>query len=311
MRAAFVTDTRRLELRETEDARPLPSEALVRVKAISLNRGEVRRSRTISPPGARLGWDVAGIVEKAAADGTGPKAGERVVGMVTSRGWAELVAVPSNALAVLPANISFAQASCLPVAGLTALHALGRGGNLVGKKVLVTGASGGVGHFACRLGRLGGAQVTGVVRDAKQVELVQGYGAQKVAVVGDDPAKAAADGPFDLIIESVAGASLAASLTMLSPGGECVFIGISSEAKVTFDASKFFWSQGASLYALILFREVVTREPAGVGLKRLLHFVADGSLKPDIALERPWEQIDEVAEMLMQRAYPGKAVLHL
>jgi NADPH2:quinone reductase len=311
MRAVIVTAERRLQLQEVADPVPLPSEALVRVQAISLNRGEVRRSRTLSPPGARLGWDVAGVVEQAAADGNGPKAGERVVGMVTQKGWAERVAVPAHALAALPSAVTLAQAACLPVAGLTALYALDRGGGLVGKKVLITGASGGVGHFACRLARLGGADVVAAIRAPAQADLVLGYGAHRVTVIGDEPARAAAEGPYDLIVDSIGGESLGASLTMLAANGLCVFVGISSVPEVRFDASKFFWAGGASLYGMILFREVVTREPAGQGLKRLLRFVADGSLVPDIALERPWTEIDAVAEQLMQRSYAGKAVLHL
>ena len=140
----------RLSVADVEEPEPGPSEALVRVAAISLNRGEVRRAEA-AEPGFRPGWDLAGKVERAAADGTEPQEGSRVVGFLASGAWAELAAVPTNAVAELPAGVSFEEAATLPVAGLTALYALDKGGNLLGKDVLITGASGGAGQFAAQL----------------------------------------------------------------------------------------------------------------------------------------------------------------
>ena len=87
---------------------PLPSEAVVRVRALSLNRGETNRAQR-APAGWRPGWDIAGLVEQASAEG-GPKVGERVVGLLSSGAWAELVAIPTTNLAVLPDGVSFEQA---------------------------------------------------------------------------------------------------------------------------------------------------------------------------------------------------------
>src|SRR5689334_25030610 len=134
----------RLTIASVPDPTPDRSEAVVRVRAISLNRGEVRRAG-MAAAGWRPGWDFAGEVERAAADGSGPRAGSRVVGMLGEGAWAERVAVPTHALAELPDKVTFSQAATLPVAGLTALYAMAKGGLLVGKRVLVTGATGGVG----------------------------------------------------------------------------------------------------------------------------------------------------------------------
>ncbi len=117
----------RLALREVEPPTPSRGEALVRVAAISLNRGEVRRVAAAAA-GWRPGWDTAGTVEHAANDGSGPREGARVVGLLPEAAWAEVVAVPTDNLAVLPDGVSFAQAAALPVAGLTALYVLDRGG---------------------------------------------------------------------------------------------------------------------------------------------------------------------------------------
>src|SRR3712207_4573955 len=199
MRAVVVEvgSPNRLVLREVEEPSPAPSEALIRVSAISLNRGEVRRAAAISEPGFWPGWDLAGTVERAAEDGSGPPERARVVGLLESGAWAELVAVPTRSLAELPQVVSFAQAATLPVAGLTALYTLEKGGGLLGKNVLITGASGGVGLFACRLARMAGAHVVGVIRRADREALVREAGAHEV-VIGDDASAAREHGPHEI-----------------------------------------------------------------------------------------------------------------
>ena len=111
-----------LKLKELPAPVPLSNQALVQVEAISLNLGEVRRARR-SDPGTLLGWDLAGTVTTPAADGSGPPAGTRVVGIVRAGAWAELAAVETASMAPLPDSVSCATAATLPVAGLTALYA--------------------------------------------------------------------------------------------------------------------------------------------------------------------------------------------
>jgi NADPH:quinone reductase len=309
---AVVVDSEaagRLAIRAMPVRAPLPFEALVRVKAISLNLGEVRRALTIAEPGWRPGWDLAGVVEQPAADRSGPPAGARVVGFVPAGAWAEAVAVPTNALAQLPDSVSFAQAATLPVAGLTALYALEQNGAVLGRRVLVTGASGGVGHLAVELARQAGAFVVAAVRRPEREKHARVAGAHEV-VIGEEPAAASKFGPYDLIIESVGSASLAAALKMIAPGGMCVLLGVSSASEVTFDASIFMRTGGASLYGFILFHEL-PRRPAAQGLARIVAMVASGRLHPQIELEAPYEQIAEIANKLYSRGIAGKAVLHL
>jgi NADPH2:quinone reductase len=299
----------RLALREVEEPSPAPSEALVRVAAISLNRGEVRRAATTSEPGFRPGWDLAGKVERAAEDGSGPPEGARVVGLLQSGAWAELAAVPTRSLAEIPEGVSFAQAAALPVAGLTALYTLETGGGLLGKKVLITGASGGVGLFACRLARMSGARIVGVIRQADRESLVREYGAHEV-VASDDASAAREHGPYDLVLESVGGQALANALSMLATGGTCVSLGATAAAETTFDARSFYLTGGATLYGFILWHELHAR-PASEGLARLLRLVAEVSLQPHIELEAPWAEIGDVAGRLIDRDFAGKAVLHV
>src|SRR2546430_3443019 len=153
IRAVVVDPTApgKLAIESVELRDPDRDEVRVRVTAISLNRGETRRAVQQAEPGWRPGWDFSGVTETAAADGSGPTPGTRVVGILPSGAWAERVNCRTHAVAALPDAVGDAAAATLPVAGLTALHALRQGGLLLGPKVLVDGASGGAGHLACQL----------------------------------------------------------------------------------------------------------------------------------------------------------------
>ena len=285
-----------LSLGNAEEPTPAPSEALVRVEAISLNHGEVRRAQT-AEVGFNPGWDLAGTVERTAADGTGPLAGARVVGLLPSGAWAELVAVPTNSLATLP------------VAGLTALYALEKGGGLIGRSVLVTGASGGAGNFGIQLARLSGARVVALLRREEHEELAKEAGAHQVAV-GEDAGSAERFGPYHLVLGSVGGKVLGDAIGMLAPGGTCVSFGVSGGTEATFDVRSFYFTGAAKLYGFILFHEVLAH-PASDGLARLARLVAEGRLEPQVSVEGSWNEIGDVAQRLLDRGYTGKAVLRV
>ena len=307
MRAVLV-DTRapaNLSLAEAEEPTPAPSEALVRVEAISLNHGEVRRAQT-AEVGFNPSWDLAGTVERTAADRTGPRAGARVVGLLPSGAWAALVAVPTNSL---PESVSFELAATLPVAGLTALYALEKGGGLIGRSVLVTGASGGAGNFGIQLARLSGARVVALLRREEHEELAKEAGAHQVAV-GEDAGSAERFGPYHLVLGSVGGKVLGDAIGMLAPGGTCVSFGVSGGTEATFDVRSFYFTGAAKLYGFILFHEVLTH-PASDGLARLARLVAEGRLEPQVSVEGSWNEIGDVAQRLLDRGYTGKAVLRV
>lgn len=297
-------------IREIEAPSPTPSEALVRVQAISLNPGEIH-SLAPAKAGTLPGWDLAGIVEQSAADGSGPRIGSRVVGLVNAGAWAELVTVPTAVLAEIPETVTFAQAATLPVAGLTAFYALGKGGFLLNRKILVTGASGGVGHFACQLAHLAGARVTAWVRRAERAEDVKERGADEV-IVGEDLSRAQPSGLYHLIIDVLGGPSLATALTLLAPGGLCINVGASANAEVMFQISYHsVFTGGFHLSGFFLPAEIQQRSSVAQELQYLAQMVSQGRLCPQIGMEAPWTEVASVIELLLKRSLAGKAVLHI
>lgn len=293
----------KLEIREVAEATPGRQEALIEVKAISLNRGELSRLAT-AQDGWRPGWDVAGVVLKQAADGSGPAAGTRVVGLVPGGGWAQRVAVPTPQLAVLPDPVSFDVAATLPVAGVTALRILRLGGLLLGKRVCITGGAGGVGRFAIQLAARAGAHVTALVGRAERGQGLRELGADEV-VAGSFP-----DGPFDLILESAGGASLGAALSRVAPNGTLATFGNSSREPTTFQVLDFYLKGGTRVYGFFLFHEAA-RDPVASDLAYLLSLVAAGWLQSQVALETDWREPAAALAALRERRLPGKAVLHL
>jgi NADPH2:quinone reductase len=294
-----------IELREAPDPTPASNEALVRVRATSLNLGETRRTK-LATESWRPGWDIGGDVIQAAADGSGPAVGTRVVGLVFSGAWAEQAAVPTKWLAPIPDNVSYADASTLPVAGLTALKALAVGGLLVGKDVLVTGASGGVGQFAVQLGAIAGARVTAVVSRPERAEGLDRLGAAET-LVGLEMT-----GPsFDLVVESLAGPALAASIMRLRAGGTIVSLGSSSREPSIFNLNDLSGQLGSRTlrYKFWLFEEL-ERQPTGDrDLAALARLIGEGKLDPQVGLEVSWRDAATGVNALLERRVPGKVVL--
>src|SRR5258708_40321869 len=136
-----------VELHEVAEPEPAADEAIVEVHAFSLNRGELALLAG-RPEGWRPGQDIAGVVVKAAADGSGPKEGTRVVALVDGAGWAQRAAAPTARMAALPDNVSFTSAATLPVSGLTALRTLRYGGLLLVQPPLLPDAPGRVSTFS-------------------------------------------------------------------------------------------------------------------------------------------------------------------
>jgi NADPH:quinone reductase len=307
MTAVIVDQTVPGRFRVGRVPRPVlrPAEALIRVGATSLNRGEVKTALGAAD-GFRPGWDFAGIVVERAANGSGPIVGTRVAGLMPFAAWSEYVAAPAPAIAEIPHRVSLQDAATLPVAGLTARAALAMGSPKPGRKVLITGASGGVGTMAIQLAAAQNAEVTVAIRNPANEKLVRELGANHVAV-GEDLAGAAPHGPFDLILESVGGETLGKALGLLAPGGKCVLCGASQSAITTFDASRFRIG-GTSLYGLVMQYELA-RTPPSAGLAELLALMERKKLGSVVEVLAPLAEVARVADDLVKRRFSGKAVL--
>jgi NADPH2:quinone reductase len=291
-----------IELREVAEPIPARDEALVEVHAFSLNRGELS-SFVRNKEGWIPGQDIAGVVLRQAANGAGPPAGARVVALVDEFGWAQRAAVPSHRMAVLPETVSFSQAATLPVAGLTALRTLRHGGPLVGRRVLIIGAAGGVGTLAVQIAVRSGAHVTAVVGRPERAEGLLALGAAEV-VEGIDNAQ----GRFALILESAGGASLAKAIQLVEAKGTVVVYGNSSTETTMIGFANFRGAPNSRVQSFSYFTSEA-EERFAPDLALLVSLIADGYLKPRIGSERGWRDILQVADQLRDRRIAGKAVL--
>ena len=291
-----------LRLEDVPDPVPGPGQALVEVAATSLNFGEVTYLAG-RPVGSVPGWDAAGVVVAPASSGEGPEAGARVVTLAGDGGWARRRAVDVADLSVLPDAVSHAAAAALPVAGVTALRALRRLGPVVGRRVLVTGASGGVGRFAVQLAARAGAHVIASVGSAARGQGLLELGADSVVV---DPELADVREPVHGVIENVGGPLLARSYAMLVPGGLAVSVGQASQQPTTinFEEARLH-NAGAQVEAFVI------GSAFGPDLGYLAELVAAGELDAQVGWLGDWERVHEAVEALRGRRVLGKAVLEV
>jgi len=224
-----------LEFEDIKKPTPADDEVLIKVHAASVNpldwhymRGTPYIMRLGSGLGAptdtNMGVDFAGTVESVGTNVTRFKPGDEVFGG-RSGAFAEYVIVPEDrALVLKPDNMTFEQAAAVPIAGITALQALRDKGKLEpGQKVLINGASGGVGTFAVQIAKSFGAEVTGVC-STRNAEMVRSIGADHVIDYTQDDYTQSAQ-RYDLIIDMVGNHSLSANRTALEPDGILVMVG--------------------------------------------------------------------------------------
>jgi NADPH:quinone reductase-like Zn-dependent oxidoreductase len=285
---------------EVDEPEAAQDEVIVAVEAFSPNRGETFLLED-PPPGWRPGKDVAGIVVRAAESGQGPAVGRRVVAHPEQGGWAERVAVPLDKLTAVPADMAVTTAAALPLAGLTALRLTRVTGPLASRRLLLTGASGGVGHYFVELAASQGADITVVAASEERgARLVQLGAAASLREVAD------ATGPYQIGLDSVGGDVTAALWAKLTEDGLLVWFGQASRVPATLD---FFDWRGGMSGTIRKFAYTESDTTDADDLATLVRLVHAGRLHPEIGLVADWEHTAEAIEAMVGRTVRGNAVL--
>jgi NADPH:quinone reductase-like Zn-dependent oxidoreductase len=292
-----------LDLREMPVPETPEDGVLVRVHAVSLNRGDfytvvgrpwlLRLSAGLArPKEARVGWDFAGIVEAVGADEPELKVGDEVFG-VRPGAFGEYVSV-SDAVAPKPGKLSFEEAAALPIAGLTALQGLRDKAQLrKGQNVLVNGASGGVGTFAVQVAKALGAQVTAVC-STRNLEQALALGADRVIDYTHEDFTQGGD-RYDVLFDVAGSRPLRESKRVLAPGGILVQAGAPKTNPVVHIATTRLASIGGGRKVVIF-----TAKPTRGDLQVLAEFAETGKLRPVI------ERRHQLAELPRALAYVGE-----
>jgi NADPH:quinone reductase-like Zn-dependent oxidoreductase len=212
--------------------------------------------------------------------------------------FASRVVVDPASWASVPDGVDLAAAAALPVAGLAALRSLRAAGPLAGRRVLITGASGGVGRYAVQHAALGGAHLIASVGSPARAEGLTGIGAAEVDV------GLTGLGPTDVVLDNVGGPQLVAAWQLLAPGGSLHSIGWTSGEPAVFPP----YSTIGPAKTLTSF---LNDGPAGVDLAELVRLLASGDLTVDIGWRGPLSAYADAAEALRTRQIAGKAVFDL
>jgi NADPH2:quinone reductase len=262
---------------------PALHQVLVRVAAASVNPID-HHGLPDAPPGSVPGWEAAGVVVRAAADGTGPEVGTAVTTLGPCGAWAQLRTVDTALAGTVPAGVDPAAASILPIAATSALRALRGLGPLLGRRVLVTGATGAVGRFAVQLAHLGGAAVIAGARNAAAAGELRALGADEVLTDGPDYATDLVHG----VIETVGGAHTSGAFARLLPGATLISVGRASGEPVTFAAADLVGDGGRHGRSLTTFFLADGTPGLGEDFTWLARRLADGRLSARVDVRSPW-----------------------
>lgn len=296
---------------EVEKLTPGAGEILVKVLGISVNpadwhsmRGKPLFSRLtlglLRPKHKILGVDIAGEVEALGSGVTRFKPGGEVYANLLDHGYggfAEYVSVPGDVVSLKPANLSFEEAAAVPMAAVTALQGLGQHGEIhPGQKVLINGASGGVGHFAVQIAKSSGAEVTGVT-STRNIDLVRSLGADHVVdYTRTDFVRSGRR--YDFILDTVGTRSVSDLRRALAEGGKAAVSGFTSVGKLMGVSLR-----GGKNIAMVQ-GHVSTKD-----LELLSELIEAGNVRPQIDRRYPFAEIPAAIAYLEQGHARGKVVL--
>jgi NADPH:quinone reductase-like Zn-dependent oxidoreductase len=299
-----------LRMAEVDKPTPNANQVLVKVLAVSVNaadwhvlRGKPLFSRAtlglLRPKHQLLGVDIAGQVEAVGGGVTRFQPGDEVYANLLDHGYggfADYVAVPVGVMSLKPAQLSFEEAAAVPMAATTALQGLGHHGELrPGQRVLINGATGGVGSFAVQLAKASGAEVTAVT-STPNLELVRSLGADHV--LDYTTTDALGDGRrYDLILDTVGNRSVRELRRVLAEGGKAAVTGFTSLSKLLAVSLR-----GGKNIAMVQ-AHVTARD-----LELLSELIAAGKLRPLIDRRYAFADLPAAIAYLEQGHARGKVV---
>src|SRR5438128_4635653 len=309
-----------VKLENVEKPVPNDNQVLIKVRAASLNALDAYLIRDSwlgrlmfglrKPRDTRLGRDVAGQVEAIGKSVTQFKPGDEVFGLCRGT-LAEYAVAFERALVIKPASVSFEQAASLPIAGLTAIQGLREGKIQPGQKVLVNGATGGVGTFAVQVAKSFGTEVTAVC-STRNVDLVRSIGADHVIdYTKEDFTKSGQR--YDVIFDNVCNHSFFERRRVLTPKGICVLAGMGgagvkgSEA-IGRIASNLFTARGLSAFTDQKFAQYITKMNKE-DLIMLADLIQEGKLRPVIERTYKLNNAPEALRYLAEGHARGKIVI--
>jgi NADPH:quinone reductase-like Zn-dependent oxidoreductase len=300
-----------LRMAEVDKPAPNANEVLVNVRAVSVNAADWHSMRGkplfshatlgwLRPKHKILGGDIAGQVEAVGSGVTRFKPGHEVYANLLNHGYggfAEYVSVPVDVMSLKPANLSFEEAAAVPMAAITALQGLLHHGEIQPtQKVLINGASGGVGTFAVQIAKSYGPEVTGVT-SAQNIDLVRSLGADYVVdYTTTDFVRS--ERRYDLILDTVGNRSVPDLRRALAEGGKAAVTGFTSVAKL----------MGVSLRGGKEIAQVTARVTAK-DLEFLSELIEAGKVRPEIDRRYPFAEIPAAIAYLEQGHARGKVVV--
>lgn len=309
-----------LKLQEIEKPTPADNEVLVHVRAASVNPvdGHMIRDSWLGrllgglrkPKNTRFGTDFAGVVEAVGKNVTEFKAGDEVFGAKNGAIAEHICVKTERGIVLKPSNISFEQAGSVGVAGLTALQGLRDQGHIKsGQKVLINGASGGVGTFAVQIAKAFGAEVTAVC-STRNVDLVKSIGADQVIdYTKEDFTKT--DRRYDMIYDLVGNHGFSERRNILTPNGICVLAGIGGAGAHPETIGRIvgnFWNAFRSNFSkqkFVFYIAKLTKDDFGV----LRDLMQSGKVSPVIDRTYKFEQTADAVRYMEEGHARGKVVV--
>ena len=300
-----------LRMAEVEKPVPATDEALVKVLGVSVNPADWRSMRAkplfsraslglLRPKHKILGGDIAGRVEAVGSGVTQVKPDDEVYANLLDHGnggFAEYASVPVEAMALKPANLSFEEAAAVPMAAVTALQGLRHHGEpQADQRVLINGASGGIGTFAVQIAKSYGSEVTGVT-STRNIDLVRSLGADQV--VDYTTTDLFQNGQrYDLILDTIGNLSVRDLRRALAEGGKAAVVGFTSVPKLISVSLR-----GGKDIAL------VSAHVATTDLEFLSNLIEAGKVRPQIDRRYPFAEIPAAIAYLEQGHARGKVVV--